>query len=491
MRYVLFIFILVIVSLVAFDFFLKDPAIWPDEAIWADIANNILNEGRLGTDLLSGTFPGIEKCACWYPSLFFYTIAGWFKLFGLSIVSLRLLSVFFSILFLIVFYLFSRLFTKSKWVPLLVISLLIIDLTFIRTARLGRPEIFVMFWGMLSLYFFKKAEDSSLIKNSNIFFTLSGISAGFAFLNHFFGIFYLFGLIVYLLIKNRLKIFLSPKIYILGLSFLLPIIIWLILIYPYWDILREQLTLVMSRKNSSEIWMITVFRDRVWSLKLAYFGYLLTTLIFLIYGSLKINHRYLFYTVILVVTWIFFIDGKELWYTIYILPLTYFAAVLLLEQTLHTKSIYKFGRYFLITIIILFLLLPNLSLHYNAITSMAGDNFSYSKFTEGVLKIIPDQKTVFLSSIPDPYFGFKQYHRQNILYEFPLLPTKTFKQDYLQVLEKCDFIVYNGSYEGLYMPDFLPQYIEKNSLKTYKIGETGQYQVIIAELKPKTQRVAP
>lgn len=491
MRYILFGFVLIIVSLVAFDFFLKDPAIWPDEAIWADIANNILKEGRLGTDLLSGTFPGIEKCACWYPSLFFYTIAGWFKLFGLSIISLRLLSVIFSILFLIVFYLFSKLFTKSRWVPILTISLLIIDLTFIRTARLSRPEIFIMFWGMLSFYLFKTAENYPSTKKGKLLIALSGISASFAVLNHFFGIFYFFALITYLLIKDRLKVFLSPGIYLLSFSFLLPVIIWLILIHPYWDILREQLTLVMTRKGSSQIWMLVVFRDRMWSLKLAYLGYLLTTLIFLIYGSLKRSRQYLFLSVTLAVTWIFFIDGKELWYTIYILPLTYLAATLLLEQTLHTKSIFKFGRYLLISIILLLLLLPNLNLHYNAIASMAGDNFSYSKFTESILKVIPDRKTVFLSSIPDPYFGFKKYQRQNTLYEFPLLPTKTFTEDYLKVLEKSDFIIYNGSYEGVYMPDFLPQYIEKNSLKTYKIIEKGQYQAIVVELKPKEQRVKP
>ena len=87
---------------------LKIPSIWSDEAIYADIAHNLISQNRLGYDLLGLTRIGLDQQTYWYPPIFLSTIALWFKLFGESIFIQRLLSVFISLCFLVMYYLLIK-----------------------------------------------------------------------------------------------------------------------------------------------------------------------------------------------------------------------------------------------------------------------------------------------------------------------------------------------------------------------------------------------
>lgn len=97
MRQAILLFVFLVVTIFSVDLFLKEPAVWPDEAVLADIASNIVHENRVGTDLWQGLIPGIENHDLSYPPVFYLTDALWIKIFGLSIVNLRLLSVIFSL----------------------------------------------------------------------------------------------------------------------------------------------------------------------------------------------------------------------------------------------------------------------------------------------------------------------------------------------------------------------------------------------------------
>lgn len=117
---------------------------------------------------------------------------------------------------------------------------------------------------------------------------------------------------------------------------------------------------------------------------------------------------------------------------------------------------------------------------------MGGDKYSYGKYTGEVLKIIPDKKTVFFSAIPDPYYGFVANRRENKLIEFPSGPSN--QKDYLAVLDKVDYVVYNTSRWDIYSGTLLADYLAKNKQHIFKVSEPNQYQTWVVELKPQGKR---
>lgn len=69
-------------------------AVNPDESTFASIAWNLWTEGRLGTDLLAGAIPGIEHHVYLTLPMHSFVLAGWLGLWGLSLLSVRALSMF-------------------------------------------------------------------------------------------------------------------------------------------------------------------------------------------------------------------------------------------------------------------------------------------------------------------------------------------------------------------------------------------------------------
>ena len=108
---------------------------------------------------------------------------------------------------------------------------------------------------------------------------------------------------------------------------------------------------------------------------------------------------------------------------------------------------------------------------------------SYPTFQNQILKAIPSEKTVFLSSIPDAYYAFGTDRDQ--LLEFPALfdGMDRFKK----TLREVDYIVFNG----IYIPDpeaalYLDHYIAKNLDSLQEL--TSPYHVLVIKLKDKNLR---
>lgn len=459
---------------------------WPDEAIYADIAYNFASEGRLGTGLWKGMVRGVENHAYFYPPVFFSSIALWFKLLGFSIANQRLLSVAAGFGFLVVFYFFSRLFFKNKacWYSVLPLGVLVVDFTFSRGSRVSRPEIFVLFFGLLSLYTFLIARQKNVKSDlKSVLLMASGLLGSLAFLNHAVGSLFFLSLLVYLLITEKLTLFKSKNSYLFASSFLAPIVLWLALIWPSLDILVEQVLLSLHVKRAVDSWIKQALFEQPLEIRIIYLIYISTTLTFIIFSRINQKRAYLFISIILVFAWLFPISGKLFWYFILPVPFIYLAFSMLLAE-IHQQSI----LYKSLVAALLITSFFNLKLNAQIISETRGENYSYEKFVQRLLGIIPENRTVFLSSIPDPYFGFKT-ERRNKLYEFPALPTS--QENYLNILDDSDFIVYNGLHEPPGFGNFLLGYIKENKSNLYLIGEASQYQAFIIELLPKAQRKNP
>lgn len=472
---------------------LKSPPIWPDEVTYADIAENFLERGQLGTDVWAGIVPGIHDCLCWYPPLMTYLLAGWFKIFGFSIANQRLLSVTLGVGTTLAFYFILQTILGKKtsensplaaWIPIVTTLVLAFDITFFKATRLSRPEIFVLFFGSFSLLFFLKSENF-----------LAGTFAGMALITHFLGWFFIAGILLDLLFYHRLAVFRQKRLWLICLGFLIPLIFWALTLIPHLDYLKTQLPLIWSRKTAflEEVWFYTVFKARNWPMIILYSGYLAISLLFLGYVLIKKKGQFLLSAIILSLAWVSVVFGRMLWYVVLLVPFVYLSGGLVLYDlatlTESQKKLWvKLCTGFMMFILVL-LAAISIQLEREEILLFSGDRFSYEKLTEEVLKIIPDNKPVFLSSIPDLYFGFKQSGRKNPLYEFPGVAES--KEVYARYLSQASWAVFSKSYDWPIYGAFLPTYLDDNERNVYFVGEELQNQVYVIELKPKKDRINP
>ncbi len=235
---------------------MKQPSIWPDEAIWYDIVTNFLKDGRLSTNLWKGTLPYIEDQALWFPSLFFYTISGWFYIFGGSIESQRALSSFFGLLILITLYFFSKSLSLNKkqsvFLSLTVICATFTDYTFFTGSKISRPEIMILFYSLASLLLLKYSNDLKDKRVKYLFLVLSGLLVGLACVHHVLAISLVFIGTLCLVFANGTKKEKIINILIFLFSLSAPVCFWFLSIRNDINIFLEQSNAIFQRKNFSD-----------------------------------------------------------------------------------------------------------------------------------------------------------------------------------------------------------------------------------------------
>jgi 4-amino-4-deoxy-L-arabinose transferase-like glycosyltransferase len=117
---------------------------WSDEAWFAQAGLNLATRGEMTTPVLetSGTkFKGLERHTYWVMPLHLVTQAGWYKIFGFSLLSMRLLSAVFGVLALFAWYTIVRSLTGNRKVALLTVVLLACDYIFVQAASFGRMDM--------------------------------------------------------------------------------------------------------------------------------------------------------------------------------------------------------------------------------------------------------------------------------------------------------------------------------------------------------------
>lgn len=449
------------------------PPVWPDETYITDIAINFLNKGVIATNIWGPLIPGASEHVLWYPPALFIILAGWIKLFGVSIVSERILSILFAVFFLLSYYLLNNHLTKSKFLSFLILVLLITDDVFLEVSKLIRPEIFVLFFANVSLYLSLLINEKYSSRLKNILALAIGLTSALAILIHFMAVVFVIPIILQILFVKKIRMF--------SISFFLPILAWVISIIPNFSLLKEQLFLQYQTHFSYTSTLGNIFCCRGVEFKISYSIYFALAIIFLIY-SLKVRKKtYLLLSLIQILSLFYIFIGKIEWYMVLLVPFIYSNLGILIKKT-HHKILYA-GLIFLLLITIMI----NLKIYLNNYFDYKNDNFSYNQFKEDILKIIPEKKVVYLSSIPDAYFVFSQ-DRENQLFQFPALHTT--KDNLGFVLNKSDYLIYNMLLGDPYLMGYFLRYTILNQFRTFIVGQGG-YQVQIIELKPHNLRILP
>lgn len=117
---------------------------WSDEAWFAQAGLNLATRGEMTTPVLETTgtkFKGLDRHTYWVMPLHLVTQAGWYKIFGFSLLSMRVLSVVFGVLALCSWYFIIGNLTGNRKIALLAFVLLAFDYVFVMAASFGRGDM--------------------------------------------------------------------------------------------------------------------------------------------------------------------------------------------------------------------------------------------------------------------------------------------------------------------------------------------------------------
>jgi 4-amino-4-deoxy-L-arabinose transferase-like glycosyltransferase len=121
---------------------------WCDEGWFSNPAENLLTTGSMPTSVLDPTaswrrvdLQGIDRHTYWVMPLYILAQAGWYRITGFSLVSMRLLSVLWGLVAIAGWYIILKRLSGSTAVALLAVALLSTDFQFLMTAGNGRMDM--------------------------------------------------------------------------------------------------------------------------------------------------------------------------------------------------------------------------------------------------------------------------------------------------------------------------------------------------------------
>jgi hypothetical protein len=165
-----------------------------DEGMFASPAINLVAEGHFGTTILDTTgtsLTRIEQRTYWVMPLFLLNVAAFFKVLGISLFTMRLVSTFWGIILLVSWYFISLKLSENKNIALLGTGLIAVSYMVIVTASMARMDMMsasLGFAGIAVYLVFREKNFSTAIIFSQTLVMLSGLS-------HSNGIIAFFGLI--------------------------------------------------------------------------------------------------------------------------------------------------------------------------------------------------------------------------------------------------------------------------------------------------------
>lgn len=445
---------------------LKYPPIWPDEAEYADIALNILKTGEFKTTLHSVSIFPLDRIYT-YPPLLMYIFAASFKLFGFSITVQRITAVIFGAIFLLFFYLFCLKMLKNKLLSIVPMSLLVLDLTFMKAAKVSRPEIFILTLTIIAFFLLVR-------KESLHSYILIGLCLGLSFIIQPYGIIGIIITTIYFFWKYKLKSI--KKLVIISIPVFISIGWWFNKINWQLDILGKGMKLHGLRKNLEPGYFTQLLTEPNRYMSLLNLSLLIGSFYVITYILLnKKNQHKIFILICLLTYWFFVFIGKQFWYYVYPIPFIYLGYFLIIKER---EDYWRYITFILIGLNILLNTRVNLTLYKR----FWGDSYSYEKYAKSIAKNIRNGSTVFSSSIPDPFFELKKNATLK-LYIYPALPGE--QKQYKQALENSDYIIYNGNHDLIY-GNLLKEFIDKNKRNEVNVfNGLNQYKGIILNIETR------
>jgi len=401
----------------------KDPTVFPDEVEFANAAYKLVHPQLFSTKPFNNHLPQVDNLDfTLHGPVYFWILAGVYKIFGFSITTTRLTSVALGCLtLLVIYYLASKLF-KDKTSGLIIIALLAIDYNFLRGSRFGRPEMATMLISYLTLSYYLKLSLFSKIKD----YLIIGLLITLGIFNHLY-----LGLIVPITIslyslfhKPQRKIIFNYKILATILTIAVSGFIWLLYIGLFSSQIGKSSELIATRLHPTFYSLNSILRGDMY-IKALFIIYLTSIVMFLLTWIGTKTQKLLL--ILFIATYSIVFYGSIGWY-LTLIPIPALLAFLSVKQYFPKAVLLLIGALVIVNLIEQSRLIQ----YYN--------QYSYFDYSKNISEKIPNNSKVILNKImPDPYFYLAKERPDlkllyNNYYEYNI--------DQLQFgLDKADYIV--------------------------------------------------
>jgi len=440
--------------LLALNLLTKDPSVFPDESSFSTTAYKLIKGDKFGQRPFEKHLFLIEETTLTqYGPIYYLLLSIPLKIFGYSIYTIRLFSVFIGLLTLLLFYFLIQEITQSKTLGLLSMFLLSIDINFLRMARMGRMDILVAFFTLaVYLFYLKNYNKSSAIKN-----LILGLFLSLPLLTHFFnGILPLLVICLHLFLNKKLNIF-KDKQFLLFFIPMVCLIAWLLLAYQLTSpiALKESKSFIANSFIPNFHHLKIIIHDRLTFNQINFTIYLISFALLLLSFPFQGNTNFWPIAVSIGTLWI--IWGGSFFYLGYT-PIYLSPALLLNARKEHLMP--KSGISSLKIIVILVFI--SWSLTQQVILTKRSLSFNYHGFGQEVSRCLTQKSAkVYLDQlIPDPYF-YLVNKRPDLKFFYQKFHDQ--KQFYLKsALPEANYLVTYDTYRELLNSPYYTQTFQKN-----------------------------
>lgn len=435
---------------------------WPDEALFADVSKNLLHHGRMSTDLYGEFFPAMKERYYLTPPLYHVAVAGWFAVFGSGLAAMRFFSVLVAGGIFALVYALARRIGLSRAMALAPVSFLALDGVFLRASLVGRMDLPALFFILLALWIALGGEpgvssDRRRLRPSQRSFLL-GLVCALAVLTH------PIGLVAAAICVGRaaaaavsatsrrgdspgpkgaaprpVRDTLLPMLAGLAVG-LLP---WVLFALRDLPAFAEQMGGQLTRKSVRDWWgMGLPLALEQWDVN----GRLVVTAWICGVAGLAIRAvrqpgcRLLLAAQVLITLVV--LAGCEMWYPVYVLPLTAVGIACALGGV-KGAAVWQRGAGVAIAVLAAWFLQQN-AVRISAIREPRGlsvrADAGYFEWCRGISEFLPENSTVLLNLLPTPYFGLAERGGLALRF-FPPEGFKVREGRYRPALERMDYII--------------------------------------------------
>jgi 4-amino-4-deoxy-L-arabinose transferase-like glycosyltransferase len=421
--------LLVIVTLVScLPLLLKYPSPGGDEPGFVDVAYTVATRGSLRTNVYLGLLPGAEHHIYWQPPLYFLTLGGWLRAFGVSLTTARSFSLFWAIATAVLVYLTARR-TVPRAPATIASSLFAASFWLTNRASAARMDMMCIALTVGTVFIYLVARE----RRSNPLHGLSGFAAGLALTTHPLGVIAIATLVVHETLSSGVEVIRSKRTYVMLGGFAVAAVAWGIYVAQDPATFSAQMAKQLERKAQLGSYSYQFWMARTHAVTL------LVTCgagIWLIISSWKDRANAVvaiaFATSFAVATF-----GRETGYFSYFYPFACIAVGIVLSAGVRWRTA-------LTSIVVLAFLNEILILGHDIRRYHHRD---YDALSRAVIDVIPPDTTVFIAH-PEvtPYFALLGRNEMRIA-----VPTSTEPHAHLSVALASDYIA--ATTPSAYLPE--------------------------------------